>query len=498
DIAIHRDDKENPHAHVMLTTREISEEGFTTKNRDWDRKEQLENWREQWSEHANKALEKENIQERITHKSHADRGLEVLPTVHLGHIASAMERKGKETELGNINREVKQYNAIVYDLQKYREEKQQRETLLKEQQKQKAVCFTPKEQEILSAAEKGIGEKPTLENIEKHRKELEEWHKAEKNKHIALNNQYKNISNLYQVNTFVSRFEETLKEKEQALENIGLFKRKEKENLRNEISGLKDTLKIQYENLSTLMKDNGVSTRAEIQTQKDKLESKVNKSLTNYKESEALYKKQKDVLDKSEQAIKDKEIRKVFVLYPDLQGKPIKYETASKLNQIHEQYKVSKFSDIPSVTQKNNSEINTLTTATSNYDERVKKLEQAEKTAKEIMAVHQRIEAIKNNPYQYGKTLNDPRAKEEYENLKVRRNTLTKELIDMGYTTQKSINDDRKMFNEFKPNYEQSLNKIEELKEQNKALNDVQKDIQIAERIQQQKAKTNELDERTR
>lgn len=26
DIAIHRDDKENPHAHVLLTTREMSEE----------------------------------------------------------------------------------------------------------------------------------------------------------------------------------------------------------------------------------------------------------------------------------------------------------------------------------------------------------------------------------------------------------------------------------------------------------------------------------------
>ena len=38
DVAIHRDDQENPHAHVMLTTREISEEGFTVKNRDWNKK----------------------------------------------------------------------------------------------------------------------------------------------------------------------------------------------------------------------------------------------------------------------------------------------------------------------------------------------------------------------------------------------------------------------------------------------------------------------------
>jgi hypothetical protein len=41
DVAIHRDHPENPHAHVMLTTREISEDGFTNKNRDWNQKEQL-------------------------------------------------------------------------------------------------------------------------------------------------------------------------------------------------------------------------------------------------------------------------------------------------------------------------------------------------------------------------------------------------------------------------------------------------------------------------
>ena len=58
DIAVHRDDPENPHAHVMLTTREISEEGFGKKNRDWNDAELLNQWREQWGVHANKALER--------------------------------------------------------------------------------------------------------------------------------------------------------------------------------------------------------------------------------------------------------------------------------------------------------------------------------------------------------------------------------------------------------------------------------------------------------
>ncbi|XQY91683.1 MobQ family relaxase [Metabacillus sp. HB246100] len=46
DIAIHLDDPDNPHAHIMLTTRSVSENGFGPKNRDWNNKELLNEWRE--------------------------------------------------------------------------------------------------------------------------------------------------------------------------------------------------------------------------------------------------------------------------------------------------------------------------------------------------------------------------------------------------------------------------------------------------------------------
>lgn len=35
-----------PHAHVMLTLREVGEDGFGKKNRDWNRADLLEKWRE--------------------------------------------------------------------------------------------------------------------------------------------------------------------------------------------------------------------------------------------------------------------------------------------------------------------------------------------------------------------------------------------------------------------------------------------------------------------
>ncbi len=49
DLAIHTDNPENPHAHLLLTTREITPEGFGAKRRDWNAKEQLLEWRERWA-----------------------------------------------------------------------------------------------------------------------------------------------------------------------------------------------------------------------------------------------------------------------------------------------------------------------------------------------------------------------------------------------------------------------------------------------------------------
>jgi len=48
DFSIH-DNHNNPHAHIMLTTRAVSPNGFENKNRDWNNKDLLEQWRENWA-----------------------------------------------------------------------------------------------------------------------------------------------------------------------------------------------------------------------------------------------------------------------------------------------------------------------------------------------------------------------------------------------------------------------------------------------------------------
>jgi len=82
----------------------------------WNSEDQLQSWRAAWSEAANKALEQVGSEERIDHRSHAERGLEEQPTVHEGVTARAMEKKGVTSELCELNRQIRKDNALLHRL----------------------------------------------------------------------------------------------------------------------------------------------------------------------------------------------------------------------------------------------------------------------------------------------------------------------------------------------------------------------------------------------
>ena len=107
DYAIH-DKPGNPHAHIMLTLRELSPDGrgFTrTKNRNWNDPGLLETWRSLWSEHANRMLAQQGFAERIDHRSFADQGISGPTTVHVGRDNGANS---------DVVQERLDYNAYVH------------------------------------------------------------------------------------------------------------------------------------------------------------------------------------------------------------------------------------------------------------------------------------------------------------------------------------------------------------------------------------------------
>lgn len=75
DIAIHEPsrnaDRGNVHAHVLLTMRSISKEGFGLKVREWNHKLLHTSWRVSWCELVNRYLEKAGLAIRVDHRSRA-------------------------------------------------------------------------------------------------------------------------------------------------------------------------------------------------------------------------------------------------------------------------------------------------------------------------------------------------------------------------------------------------------------------------------------------
>ena len=98
DIALHapgrEGDERNHHAHILLTTREIGPEGFTTKNRAWNAKEALEGWREAWARDSNVALERAGVEDRVDHRT-----LEAQRDEAFELAAEARERGDEAEEL---------------------------------------------------------------------------------------------------------------------------------------------------------------------------------------------------------------------------------------------------------------------------------------------------------------------------------------------------------------------------------------------------------------
>jgi Ti-type conjugative transfer relaxase TraA len=92
DLAVHRDNPENPHAHLLLTTRELTPEGFGPKRRDWNDKAELLTWREQWAEVANEHLARAGHAIRIDHRTLEAQGIDLVPGRKIGLSAERQQQ----------------------------------------------------------------------------------------------------------------------------------------------------------------------------------------------------------------------------------------------------------------------------------------------------------------------------------------------------------------------------------------------------------------------
>ena len=143
DFAIHdpKPPGHNLHCHVMLTMRAMDEHGkWLPKARkvydldengerirlpsgnwkshkedtvDWNEQYHGQEWRTGWETVQNRYLEMVNSPVRVDLRSYEKQGLDIIPTVHMGAAVTQMERRGIQTNIGNLNRDIKAANRMM-------------------------------------------------------------------------------------------------------------------------------------------------------------------------------------------------------------------------------------------------------------------------------------------------------------------------------------------------------------------------------------------------
>ena len=161
DVAIHAPGKEgdtrNHHAHILLTTRRLTPEGFTEKTRELDDKKQgselVKEWRGRFALLQNAYLRDAGHSAQVDHRSLEAQGLDREPTVHLGPAATAIERRTGQPskvrqdhikqilEKAGINEDLGRSNVRIADLE-------QMLTDAKEEKAQQAAKAEPRLEDL--------------------------------------------------------------------------------------------------------------------------------------------------------------------------------------------------------------------------------------------------------------------------------------------------------------------------------------------------------------
>src|SRR3546814_15840751 len=80
DMNVHwdmgKDGQPKPHAHVMLSMREVGPEGFGQKVRAGNSTALLQDWRVAWADHVNERLAELDMAARIDHRTWEPRGID--------------------------------------------------------------------------------------------------------------------------------------------------------------------------------------------------------------------------------------------------------------------------------------------------------------------------------------------------------------------------------------------------------------------------------------
>lgn len=109
-VSIHEGKGENPHSHILLSTRKFNQDKMAFEKspvREWSQKDALKKWREEWAKDTNGILKHFGHDVKVDHRSLKEQGIDRLPQTHEGPKVRAMEKDGIVTDKGTWNLVVK-------------------------------------------------------------------------------------------------------------------------------------------------------------------------------------------------------------------------------------------------------------------------------------------------------------------------------------------------------------------------------------------------------
>lgn len=186
DVCIHHKHDENPHAHILLTTREIDPKTgeIGQKRRDWNDQKKLEGWRESWATLTNAALERAGRPERIDHRTLEAQGIDRRPTIHTGRnpakIAANNAIKEQNAKLEDIDKQLEELRAddgmtgrpIGELVKEYQSAMKYNDAIIKETTRERSEIIEANAQHEIDQIERDHREK--MKEIEEEREEIAE------------------------------------------------------------------------------------------------------------------------------------------------------------------------------------------------------------------------------------------------------------------------------------------------------------------------------------
>lgn len=153
DACLHKLGEDNPHCHMLLTLRDVKEDGITfgNKNRSWNHESMNIKWRDNWEKLVNEKFKEKGLDIFVSRKSYKERGIDKKPTKHLPYdktskryqeVLKENKKIKKQNEFKQKKKEVKQ------EVEQIKEVKQiMRNTKVAEIQNRKEVLVMGLEQE---------------------------------------------------------------------------------------------------------------------------------------------------------------------------------------------------------------------------------------------------------------------------------------------------------------------------------------------------------------